>query len=73
MATNRPVQPGMTRLGQAASAESGAAEASSFGLPAVVSPPALTADQMREIDRVMVEDLHVELVQMMENAGRSLA
>jgi NAD(P)H-hydrate epimerase len=35
--------------------------------------PALTADQMREVDRAMVEDLHIELVQMMENAGRSLA
>jgi NAD(P)H-hydrate epimerase len=35
--------------------------------------PALTADQMREVDRVMVEDLRIELVQMMENAGRSLA
>jgi NAD(P)H-hydrate epimerase len=28
---------------------------------------------MREVDRAMVEDLHIELVQMMENAGRSLA
>ena len=35
--------------------------------------PALTTDQMREVDRIMVEDLHIELVQMMENAGRSLA
>src|SRR5215472_14665029 len=35
--------------------------------------PALTTEQMREVDRVMVEDLHIELVQMMENAGRSLA
>ena len=35
--------------------------------------PALTADQMREVDRIMVEDLHIELVQMMENAGRNLA
>ena len=35
--------------------------------------PALTADQMREVDRVMVDDLHIELIQMMENAGRSLA
>lgn len=36
------------------------------------SLPTVTADQMREIDRIMVEDLHIELVQMMENAGRSL-
>jgi NAD(P)H-hydrate epimerase len=35
--------------------------------------PALTADQMREVDRIMIEDLHIELVQMMENAGRNLA
>jgi hypothetical protein len=34
---------------------------------------ALTAGQMREVDRIMAEDLHIELVQMMENAGRSLA
>ena len=35
--------------------------------------PAVTAAQMREVDRVMVEELHIELVQMMENAGRALA
>jgi NAD(P)H-hydrate epimerase len=35
--------------------------------------PALTTDRMREVDRIMVEDLHIELVQMMENAGRGLA
>jgi NAD(P)H-hydrate epimerase len=35
--------------------------------------PALTTDQMREVDRAMIEDLHIELIQMMENAGRSLA
>jgi len=28
---------------------------------------------MREIDRVMIEDLHIDLLQMMENAGRNLA
>ncbi|NQU37806.1 MAG: NAD(P)H-hydrate epimerase [Actinobacteria bacterium] len=33
----------------------------------------LTRDDMREIDRVMVEDLGISLVQMMENAGRHLA
>jgi NAD(P)H-hydrate epimerase len=38
-----------------------------------VPVPVLTADQMREVDRAMVEDLHIELIQMMENAGRSLA
>src|SRR6516225_8801658 len=40
---------------------------------AVMTMTAVTADQMREIDRIMVEDLHIELVQMMENAGRNLA
>jgi len=40
---------------------------------AVDQIPAVTAEQMREVDRAMVEDLHIELVQMMENAGRSLA
>ncbi len=35
--------------------------------------PAVTAMQMREVDRAMVEDFHIELVQMMENAGRDLA
>jgi NAD(P)H-hydrate epimerase len=35
--------------------------------------PTLTTDQMREVDRAMIEDLHIELIQMMENAGRSLA
>jgi NAD(P)H-hydrate epimerase len=34
--------------------------------------PSLTMEQMREVDRAMVEDLHIELVQMMENAGRNL-
>ncbi len=35
--------------------------------------PALTEEQMREVDRIMVEDLGIELIQMMENAGRNLA
>jgi NAD(P)H-hydrate epimerase len=33
----------------------------------------ITEAQMIEVDRVMVEDLRIELIQMMENAGRSLA
>lgn len=37
------------------------------------SLPTVTAEQMREIDRIVVDELHIELVQMMENAGRSLA
>jgi NAD(P)H-hydrate epimerase len=28
---------------------------------------------MRQVDRAMVQDLHIELLQMMENAGRNLA
>lgn len=35
--------------------------------------PDVTAAQMHEVDRVMVEELGIELVQMMENAGRTLA
>jgi len=35
--------------------------------------PAVTGKQMAEVDRVMLEELHITLVQMMENAGRSLA
>lgn len=35
--------------------------------------PFITADQMREVDRAMVEDYGILLVQMMENAGRCLA
>lgn len=34
--------------------------------------PAVTAEQMREVDRLMI-DFGITLVQMMENAGRSLA
>ncbi len=33
----------------------------------------LTEQQMIEVDRVMIEDLRIELIQMMENAGRHLA
>lgn len=35
--------------------------------------PYLTTDQMREVDRAMMHDYQIELIQMMENAGRSLA
>lgn len=33
----------------------------------------LTTTQMIEVDRAMLEDYHISLAQMMENAGRSLA
>src|SRR2546425_5542425 len=35
--------------------------------------PAVTADQMREVDRLMIETFGISLVQMMELAGRTLA
>jgi NAD(P)H-hydrate epimerase len=35
--------------------------------------PALTTLQMAEVDRVMIEDYGITLIQMMENAGRNLA
>lgn len=35
--------------------------------------PYLTTEQMREVDRLMVEKYGIELMQMMENAGRHLA
>jgi NAD(P)H-hydrate epimerase len=37
------------------------------------SVPWLSTEQMVEVDRLMIEDLGVELIQMMENAGRNLA
>jgi len=35
--------------------------------------PAVTAAQMREVDRITIEDFGISLLQMMENAGRTLA
>lgn len=35
--------------------------------------PYLTTPQMVEVDRAMIEDYRIELIQMMENAGRNLA
>ena len=35
--------------------------------------PSLTTEQMIEVDRAMIEDYRIELIQMMENAGRNLA
>lgn len=45
----------------------------SFVTDAGVEVPAVTTAQMREIDRVAVEELGPNLFQMMENAGRNLA
>jgi len=35
--------------------------------------PGVTADQMREVDRIAVEEFGLGILQMMENAGRNLA
>jgi NAD(P)H-hydrate epimerase len=35
--------------------------------------PSISMEQMIEIDRVMMEDIGISLMQMMENAGRNLA
>ncbi len=35
--------------------------------------PAVTAEQMREVDRIAVSEFGLDLARMMENAGRSLA
>jgi NAD(P)H-hydrate epimerase len=35
--------------------------------------PVLTTSQMMEVDRLMIEEYRIELIQMMENAGRNLA
>jgi NAD(P)H-hydrate epimerase len=35
--------------------------------------PAVTAEQMREVDRIAVEEFGLGIMQMMENAGRNLA
>lgn len=35
--------------------------------------PYLTTDQMVEVDRAMIEDYGIDLIRMMENAGRGLA
>jgi len=35
--------------------------------------PQLTTSQMVKVDRLMIEEWHISLIQMMENAGRNLA
>lgn len=35
--------------------------------------PSVTVDQMREIDRLMIEDIGVSVIMMMENASRNIA
>ncbi len=41
--------------------------------PSRNQPPFLSTQQMREVDRAMIEDYGISLLQMMENAGRCLA
>jgi NAD(P)H-hydrate epimerase len=43
------------------------------GWPVTRRFPAVTAAEMREVDRIMVAEYGIDLVRMMENAGRSLA
>lgn len=43
-----------------------------IGTPAA-AVPFLSVEQMVEVDRAMIEDLGIDLIQMMENAGRALA
>jgi NAD(P)H-hydrate epimerase len=42
-------------------------------IPRVTDVPYLTTEQMRGVDRAMIEDYGIQLIQMMENAGRALA
>ncbi|MCG3117747.1 MAG: NAD(P)H-hydrate epimerase [Candidatus Manganitrophus sp. SA1] len=44
-----------------------------FFTEAGIEIPSVTAEQMREIDRIAIEETGPNLFQMMENAGRSLA
>ncbi len=47
--------------------------ATTFVTDAGIRVPAVTTEQMREIDRVAIEEVGPNLYQMMENAGRNLA
>ncbi|MEM7117360.1 MAG: NAD(P)H-hydrate epimerase [Chloroflexota bacterium] len=42
-------------------------------IPTVENIPFVDTNQMIEVDRAMIEDYKIELIQMMENAGRNLA
>lgn len=41
--------------------------------PIADNVPFVDTNQMIEVDRAMIEDYHIELIQMMESAGRNLA
>lgn len=38
----------------------------------MTTAPAVTADQMREVDRLMISEFHIDLMQMMENVKGDL-
>ena len=38
-----------------------------------IKVPSISTEQMIEVDRLMIEKYGIELIQMMENAGRCLA
>lgn len=44
-----------------------------FGSLRDVRIPLITTQQMREVDRLMTEKYGIQLLQLMENAGRNLA
>jgi NAD(P)H-hydrate epimerase len=44
-----------------------------MGVPLSNMIPSLTTEQMAEVDRLMIEEWGITLIQMMENAGRNLA
>jgi NAD(P)H-hydrate epimerase len=48
-------------------------ESMNLVFPVVRHVPAVTTEQMREVDRAMIEDYGITLTRMMENAGRDLA
>ena len=48
-------------------------ETAQFRSEGGIEVPSLTADQMREVDRIAVHETGPNLFQMMENAGRNLA
>lgn len=39
----------------------------------MINIPSVTVDQMREVDRLMVDEVGVSILMMMENASRNIA
>lgn len=44
-----------------------------FRTPSGVDVPSVTAEEMREVDRIAVDEVGIQLLQMLENASRTLA